>query len=707
MSLKINRRGFLYSSAASIAGLALAACAKPQVATPAAQAATALPPTAPPPTAVPTQRPLNTPVPTKPPATMVPTAMPAREAPMLAELVKAGKLPPLVDRLPKNPLTLKPAHKTGKYGGTMRIFQMNLGNPTQEMMYGHSPLRWLDEGLNIGPGMCDSWSPNADNSEWTLHIREGLKWSDGVPVSVDDILFVYNDLVLNPDQSDTITDFYANGGVPVEMIKVDDYTVKLKYAGPAPLTVKRLTMWVKAGIGPRWIAPAHYLKAYHPTYNPTVKDYVNFDQRIVWRQNPACPHLSAWGCERYEPGIRRVWVRNPYYYCLDTDGNQLPYIDRIEETNIEDKEVQLLTVLQGGVDYLCPVIHRFSLADAATLRAGEKDGKYRTVLLDTVNGTGHGFYWNYDCADPKYRELYRNPKFKQAFHYLRDRERIRTTLYYGLGELTTGTMSPRAIEYNFNDEAREWYRKVRDAYVEFDPAKATQLLDELGLKDVDNDGLREFPDGGKLTLRLDCAEPVSAANQQGLDITVADFAKVGLKMVKNGMPTAEYNVMHRAGQSHIDFGAALDGPDHLVYPLWWVPVTNERWAPLCGNYYTVKGTPQATAEKDVDPWKRTPPRWIEGEQTQIGDPVVKLFDLLDRATVEVDAIKRMQMVWQMHQVHIDSGMFGSGSVASVPVIFVYGDNLINLPVKEDGAMGNLGWIIPTPATHNPETFSFK
>lgn len=108
MALKLNRRKFPFTSAASIAGIALAACAKPQVATPAAPA-----------TAAPTQRPLNTPVPTKPPATLVPTALPAHEAPMLAELVKAGTLPALVDRLPKNPLTLKPVNKVGKYSNSL------------------------------------------------------------------------------------------------------------------------------------------------------------------------------------------------------------------------------------------------------------------------------------------------------------------------------------------------------------------------------------------------------------------------------------------------------------------------------------------------------------------------------------------------------------------------------------------------------------
>ncbi|MBC7336546.1 MAG: ABC transporter substrate-binding protein, partial [Clostridia bacterium] len=244
----------------------LASCAKkPEVAVQPTAAPATVPPTAAP---TPTPQPTNTPIPTKPPATPVPTAVPSKEAPMLQELVKAGKLPPLQDRLPKNPLTLKPIHQIGKYGGTIRMFHMNLGNGPQEMMYGPSPLRWIDDGLNIAPGMCDTWETNADNSEWIVHIREGLKWSDGQPCTADDVIFAYQDLVMNPDFPDPATEFYTPG--PVTMLKVDDYTVKLKYPQPAPLTAKRLCMWVKDGIGPRWIAPKHYLMQFHPLYNSAV-----------------------------------------------------------------------------------------------------------------------------------------------------------------------------------------------------------------------------------------------------------------------------------------------------------------------------------------------------------------------------------------------------------------------------------------------------
>jgi len=178
-----------------------------------------------------------------------------KEAPVLAELVKAGKLPKVDERLPKNPLALAPVDGIGKYssrrwrtawgGGWSGVFQ--------ESQYGHSALRWIDDGLGVAPGACESWEANADNSEWTLHFREGLKWSDGEPCTVDDVLFWWNDLVnwKEPSYPDSVPDFGQDAkGKLVEFIKVDDYTLTLKYGTPSPLTAKRLDV----GQLPHWPA---------------------------------------------------------------------------------------------------------------------------------------------------------------------------------------------------------------------------------------------------------------------------------------------------------------------------------------------------------------------------------------------------------------------------------------------------------------------
>ncbi len=704
MSRNLTRRQFLYTTALTAAGAALAACAQP-AATPAAPAPTTAPATSAPatqPTAIPTQAAEATAVPT-----MAPEAE-AKEAPMLAEKVAKGELPPLKDRLPVSPLVLSPIHGIGKYGGTLRTFSNNLGNHWEECQYGHSPLRWIDDGLGIAPGHVESWTTNADNTEWTLNFRKGLKWSDGEPCTVDDVLFWWEDLVINPDQSDNPPDFGSAGGELAEFVKGDDYTLTIKYAAPAPLTAKRLAMWVNGGIGPRWITPKHYMQQFHPKYNTTVKDYKELDDKILWRQNPDCPTLTSWMPEKYEPGTSRAWVRNPYYYAVDTEGNQLPYIDRIDEIMVEDAEVQKLTIMQGGVDYIH--FHKLALADVSVLQDSQTAGDYEVRFWDSGSGTGMMYFWNHDVQDENLRALYRDVRFKRAMSYALDRATIQRVVYYNTGFPTTGSMSPKAIEFNFNDEGRAIYAKQRDSCVEYDPEKAMALLDEIGMKDVDGDGFREMPDGAKYDLRVDNAADAAKECISVLEIATENWKAIGLNVVVNQIPPAEFGPTWRDGQLQFRTNWEVgDGPDHLLYPSWVVPNETERWAPLAGRRLELLGTEAAGQEKDVDPWERKPPRFNDDERDLIGEPVWKLQELYEVAKIEVDEMKRMSMVWEMINIHINDGPFYIGTVANYPRIIFVSNKLMNVPQKEELALGGFvnPWIIPYPAVVNTETYSFK
>lgn len=697
MSTRINRREFLFGSAMTAVGVALSACAR--------QAAPQ--PTQPPATKAAVQA-SPTPIPTlAATATPVPTAAPAKEAPALAELVKQGKLPPLTDRLPKNPLVLAPVNEIGTYGGRIRSFYHWQGF-WAECQYGHSAVRWINDGMEIAPGICDTWAANADNTEWTFHIREGLKWSDGEPCTVDDVLYWWEDLVLNPDHPDNPPDFGSAGGKLVEFIKVDDYTVKLKYVEPTPLTAKRLAMWVNAGIGPRWIVPKHYLKQFHPKYNSEYKDFEVHDQKMSVMENPEYPTLNPWKLSKYEASVSQTWDRNPYYYAVDTDGNQLPYIDGIDATYIEDAEVQKLTIMQGSVDFVH--FHKAALSDLSTMLENQEKGGYDVVLWDSGSGTGMMYFWNYDHPDDKRRALYRNPKFKQAMSYALDRPTIQRVVYYNTGIPTTGTMSPKAIEFNFNAEAQAMYEKARSAYVDYDPAKAKALLDEIGVKDADGDGWREFPDGSKLAVSIDLPADAGTECMSVLQIAEKNWKDVGLNIVINQMPPAEFGPLWRGGKLEVHTNWEVgDGPDHLLYPSWMVPNEPDRWAPLCGNRLMLVGTPKEDTELDKSPWDRTPPRWASTEPGYKDGPVAKLTEIYLKAMVEVDELKRHHMVWDMINIHINDGPFFIGTVANYPRIIFKSKKLGNVPKKEQLRLGGFvnPWIIPYPAVTNPETYYFK
>ncbi len=705
-TMKVSRRDFLFGSAMAAVGVALTACGgQPQPEVPPAEATPVPAATTAPadkPTPIPTQAATATPVPTVAPETSL------KEAPALAERVAAGDLPPLADRLPKVPLVLSPVDGIGQYGGRIRTFTGDLGNAWEESQYGHSPLRWIDDGMGIAPGMCDWWESNDDNTEWTVHIREGLKWSDGEPCTVDDVLYWWEDLVLNQDHSDQPPDFGSAGGKLVEFIKVDDYTLTLKYIEPTPLTAKRLAMWVNGAIGPRWIAPKHYMQQFHPKYNPAVTDFEEHDQKILFRQNPDCPSLNPWICTVYTAAESRTWERNPYYYAVDTEGNQLPYIDGIDETQVQDAEVQKLTIMQGGIDFVH--FHGATLADISTLKESEDTGNYEVRLWDSGSGTGMMYFWNYDHPDDKKRELYRNPKFKQAMSYAMDRPTIQRIVYYNTGIPTTGTMSPKAIEYNFNEEAQALYEKARSAYMEYNPEKAMAILDEIGVVDADGDGIREYPDGSKLDISIDVPADAGAECMNVLQIVEKNWKDIGLSIIINQVPPAEFGPMWRGGQGDIHTNWEVgDGPDHLLYPSWMVPNEPERWAPLCGNRLMLVGTPQEDSELDKSPWDRQPPRWASTEAGYTDGPVKDLTEIYLKAMVEVDDLKRHHYVWDMINIHIDQGPFFIGSVANYPRIIFVSKKLMNVPTKEQLRLGGFvnPWIIPYPAVTNPETYAYK
>ncbi len=210
------------------------------------------------------------------------------------------------------------------------------------------------------------------------------------------------------------------------------------------------------------------------------------------------PVLNAWMLTNYEASKTMTAERNPYYYCVDTEGNQLPYIDGEDWVGAADRQVELLLVRQGSVDP--SAFHDFTLGDIALLNRGRRNGNYDVYLWDSGSGTAMMYFWNYDTADEKLRELYRTPEFKQAMSFALDRATIQKTVYYGTGILTTGTMSPKAFEFNFNAEAQAYGKKAREIYAAYDPEKAKSMLDAIGCK-VGADGKRTYPDG----LHLRCA----------------------------------------------------------------------------------------------------------------------------------------------------------------------------------------------------------
>ena len=724
---KVGRRDFLRLSAVAAGGAVVVACGgstapsgnAPTAASGSAPtAASGGAPTAPPSGPGPTVGPVAT---REGSGTVKATAIPPSakfsESPTLAARVQAGDLPALADRLPKNPYVVPHKWlKPGKYGGTMQMGgqgtdEFGTSGFVQESMYGHSPLRYLEDGLKIGPGLAESWGPNADQTEWTFKFREGLKWSDGEPWTTADIMYWWEDMVLNEEHPETPPDEARSGkNTLAKFTATDDVTLTITFDAPAPLTADRIAMWVNRRIGPAWMEPKHYMMKFHPKYNKALagkKDWFNnHDLKREFGRIPGTPTMTGWMLKAYKTGQFSQWERNPYYYAVDREGNQLPYIDNINFTPYQDKEVMKLQFQEGKVDFVNGGHTPLDLTDVAGLQSSKGRSKLEVRFWDSGSGTGSIYFFSYDYFEPKMRALIRNPKFRKAMSHAINRDEIQKVVYFTTGEKTTGTMSPKAIEYSVNDEGKKVYAQWRDSAIKYDPAMAKALLDEIGAVDKNGDGLREMPDGTKLTVTLDYPADTGNEHISKNNVIAKNWKAVGIDAKLNPIPPTSYTAQWLAGKIMSKTAWEVgDGPNHLVYPQWVVPLESSRWAPLEGEMYNVRGTPAEKLQLDLDPYKRTPPRMAPEK----GGSVERLWAIYDKSKIETNPMGRHKLVWDMIKIHVEDGPFYFGTVANTPRIILVKQGLMNVPLKTDLAQGGFcnPWIHPVPAVYDPETFYWE
>lgn len=649
----------------------------------------------------------------------LPTPSSFSESPTLAAQAKAGKLPAVEKRLPTKPLVLPHNWVSeGTYGGVLNMDQfgthgVSQANAIREFYYGFSPTRWLNDGLDIGPGTADSWTSNADATVWTVHFRDGLKWSDGVEFSVDDIIFWYEDMALPGHNAQTPPpDLLSAKGNPAKMSKTDNNTLVITYDSPQPLLPDYLAAWVKGNIGgnfgngPVWMYPKHYMKQFHPKYNKAVKSGWDapggpWELHGDWLRNPACPTLTGFRCKTFNNNTGVTLEPNPYYYVVSKEGKQLPYLDAIKINLIQQPQTIKLDVQGGKLDFCMGSFNQIDLSDVSTLSQTTSKGKYKIVLWDSGSGTGQMFFFNRDYQDPKYQKIFRDKRLIRALSFAYNRADANKTLYYKTGEITTGTMSPKAVEFHTDPDGQANYKAWRDVAKEYNPSKAKALLAEMGLKDTNGDGYVEFPDGSKLSIEIPYAADASNTSNANDDQIVANAKAIGLHMTRRPIPPQAYPDAWNNGtlMSHTNWEVG-DGPNCLVYPQWMAPLEYSRWAPLEGAWYQVTGTPKQHQELNVNPWKRHPPRM----PPEKGGPTAKLIDLYNQTKLEPDQLKRTQLVWQMMKIHTNDGPFFFGSTANYPQVITHHVDLRNVPDKKNLGQGGFvnPWVVPCPAVYDPE-----
>ncbi|MBM7790208.1 ABC transporter substrate-binding protein [Tenggerimyces flavus] len=638
-----------------------------------------------------------------------------KESPLLKAQAASGAIPTLAERLPERPLVVPHTWvQEGKYGGKVRMLcETTSGDRAAsigEFFCGHKIIRFVNDGLDIIPGLAESWEMNADASEWTFHFREGLKWSDGKPWTTKDIMFWWEDIVLDEAHTEVPPDETRSGRNTLAKFEaVDEVTLKMRFDAPAPLTAQRIAMWVNGPMqnGPWWMVPAHYAEQFHPRYNKSApKNWAAaggvFETKVDFTRNPDCPTMTGWRCKSHD-ARSVVFERNPFYYVVTKEGSQLPFVDELVFTAVLDAEVGKLQMQQGNVDYVQGQFLKVGLSDISVFRRAEERSGLALLLWDGGSGTSSMWFLNYDHKDPELRKLFREPKFRQALSFAFNREEAQKSIYFEQGELTSGTLSPKAKEYLVNDQGKQAYQEWRDAWVKYDPETAKRLLNEVGVVDKDGDGIRELPSGKKLKLSIDRSANADPEHIQKDNLLMRDWKAVGVDATVNPIPPEGFNELWDNGQLMVHSNWEVgDGPNHLLYPQWLVPIEQSRWAPLEGRMYSLRGTPAENQELDVDPFKRTPPR-MEAEK---GGPIEQLWNKYDQTKLEPDEMKRTQLVWDMIKIHVEHGPFFSGTVANTPRVILKKKDLRNVPTKQNLQLGGFAnpWIHPTPAVYDVETY---
>ena len=432
-----------------------------------------------------------------------------KEAPELAKLVAAGKLPPVEERLPEVPLVVKPIEELGKYGGTMIYNRRNnkrltrIARGPDNMNYEFFIHAKTPYPYQYYPNIPKSWEFSDDGKIVTFYLREGMKWSDGTPFTTQDVLFWYEDMYLDDDLFPTKwhLDVLTVGGEMAQIRAVDDYTLQFDFKEAPGLGFLASLRHFR----PNHFQPKHYLSQFHPKYTSQMEiDKMIKEQRFEswpalftdkceWGgRNPDCPVVSAWVRANSYEELKHVWKRNPYYWKVDTIGQQLPYIDSVERNVTATEEATLLTVISGDFtwEYMWPAGR---LKAYATVAQNAEKGDYRIIDTFMDGAVSEGtITFNYAHKDPAIRKMFSDKRFRQAFSMAIDREEINQLIYFG--QLTNNSFGLPMDEYWHGDDP------IYQKYIQRDVEKANQLLDEMGMTQRDGEGYRLALDGKKLEL---------------------------------------------------------------------------------------------------------------------------------------------------------------------------------------------------------------
>jgi len=590
------------------------------------------------------------------------TAEAYQESPWLRDDVSAGRLPPVGERLPADPLVvdLKAEGKEiGKPGGTLRMM-IGQGSDARSLLpFAYSRLIVYDENYRLAPDILASFDVE-EGRIFTFHLRKGHRWSDGSPFTTEDFRYYWEDIATNPKLSpDGLPPPLLVNGMPPQVEILDQTTIRYTWALPNQAFLPAL-----AAATPLMIyRPARYLKQFNPKYTSSkvitrfladtkLEDWEDLHQHFddpLLLGNPDMPTLGPWAVISRRGSQVFAAVRNPYYHRIDKDGQQLPYIDRL--VLIPQSKSQILpAVVEGKSDLQATGL---SLSDLPTLKAAADQGVIRLDLWPSGRGSQLALYPNLNAKDPVWRTLMRDLRVRRALSLAVDRAAINHNIYGDMAKPRANTLLPDSPL--FDPDAQK-------AWSEFDLARAGELLDSIGLKMDKKYALRRLPDGRLLSLLVDTqgADPSEVAV---LRLIQDHWRKVGIELMIGAPLPSTFE------------GRLLDGSTVMS---------------LADGLANGLATPQMNPA-EMTPSSRTQPQWprwglyqesggVDGEPADLpaANDLVQLWKRWRDARNDDDKTAAWRKIVQINADQV----FSIGLVGEVPQPVAISPRLRNIPDRD-------------------------
>ena len=583
-----------------------------------------------------------------------------QESSFWAQEVNAGSLPHVQDRIPSEPLVVDLEAKGrsfGRQGGTLRTLISRTKDVRQMVVYGYARLVGYQPDYTLAPDILAAVDVE-EGRKFTLHLRPGHRWSDGMPFTSDDFRYWWENVANDPDITPSgPPDFMIVDNRLGKVTFPDEHTVVFEWQIPNPNFLPLL-----AQASPPFIyRPAHYLSQFHKKFaDPDalvekvkaarVKSWAalhNKRDNMYKFDNPALPTLQPWINTSDKDSSRKLFVRNPYFHRIDSRGVQLPYIDVVQMTVVGGGLIAA-KANAGEVDLQA---RGLDFPDVAILKKGEADGgKYRTLLWANGAASQIAIYPNLNFADPVWREVMRDVRFRRALSLGIDRRMINRALYFGLA--SEGGMSALSQSALYNDDNTHAWSMMNLAH-------ANALLDDMGLTDRTPAGLRKLPDGRPMEFVIETAGERSE-EENALAIIADTWRELGIRLIMRPLDRDILRNRIYAGRTmaSVWFGWDNGLPGPSTSPSYLAPTNQEFFAwPMWGQYYQTVG--QAGSPPDMQPAKRL--MLLANDWNHTDDPQVR-----------EDIWKRMLAIHAEQQ-------FAIGVLAEAPQPVVVSNDLMNVP----------------------------